>query len=81
MSVQEEPLAASHAAEARRHRYLVYEDVVDAFEGVTRLTTERAHRDAHERRLLRCIHKTPPYLPVILSRNLALSTNPTHIDL
>ena len=81
MSVQEEPLAASHATEARRHRYLVHKDVIDTFEGITRLTTERAHRDAHQRRLLRCIHENPPYLPVILSRNLALTTNPTHINL
>ncbi|EJN45140.1 hypothetical protein HMPREF1137_1890 [Actinomyces sp. ICM39] len=45
------------------------------------MATQGAHGDAHERRLLRCIHENPPYLPVILSRNLALTTNLTHINL
>ena len=80
MTMEEEPLAASHAAETRRHRYLVHKDVVNAFEGVTRLTPEHTHRNAHERRLLHCVHKNSPYLPVILLRNLALSTNLTRIN-
>ena len=81
MTVQKQALAARHAAETRRHRYLIDQYVVDAFEGVTRLATQGAHGDTHERRLLRCIHENPPYLPVILSRNLALSTNLTHFNL
>ena len=67
MTMEEEPLAASHPAEARGHRYLVHENVVDAFEGVARLATHRTHGDAHERGVRRCIHRTTPYISVILS--------------
>ena len=58
MSMEKESFAASHATEARGHRYLVHQDVVDAFEDVTRLAAQRAHGDAHERGLLRCVHQT-----------------------
>ena len=67
MTMEEEPLAASHSAEARGHRYLVHENVVDAFEGVARLAAHRTHGDAHERGIRRCINRTTPYISVILS--------------